>query len=89
MSKDTLIAEAILGRDVEEFLNTELGEYLMQRADAEIAEASEKLSTVAPWRRRKIQELQNQVWRAGSLKTWLAELIIAGRQSLSIMDDEE
>ena len=85
---DLLMAEAILGRDAEEFLNTELGQYLMGRCEQEIQEAQELLSEVSPWRKRRIRDLQNQVWRARSLKTWLAELIANGKAAEAALEEE-
>lgn len=87
MERDLLMAEAVLGKDAEEFLNSDIGRYLAGRADQEIAEAQEKLATVASWRRRRIQELQNQIYRAKSFKGWLAELISNGRAAESVLID--
>lgn len=88
---DFLLAEAVLGRDAEEFARSELGRFILGRCDAEIDEAQEELSTVAWWRRRRIILLQNKVWRARSMKRWLVELIQNGRgaeASLEEMDAE-
>ena len=49
-----LYAEAMLGQDVESFLASDIGRYLIGRADQESAEAVDKLKTVFPWRRRRI-----------------------------------
>lgn len=82
-----LIAEAMLGQDAEEFMVSQIGQYLIGRADQEITDATEKLCNVAPWRRRRIMELQNQVWRAQSFKDWLAELIVSGRSAMSALEE--
>jgi hypothetical protein len=81
------MAEAILGRDAEEFLNTELGRYLTGRCDQEIAEAHSELARVSPWRRRRITDLQNRVWRAQSLKDWIAELISNGKAAEAALEE--
>lgn len=83
----TLVAEAILGRDAEDFLNSELGQYLIGRIEQEITDAQEKLERVSPWRKRRIQELQNEIWRARSLSAWLAEIVIAGQQAIQNLED--
>ena len=87
--KETLIAEAIIGKDAEEFLASELGRYFIGRIEMEIDTAKDKLAKVLPWRRRRIQQLQNEVWRAEQLKGWFQELIVSGRQALSQMDADE
>lgn len=84
---DLMMAEAVLGRDAEEFLSTELGRYITGRCEQEIADAQEELSTVWPWRKRRIQALQNQVWRAQSVKGWLAELIANGKAAEAALEE--
>ena len=76
-----LYAEAVIGRDAEEFLKGDLGRYLLARAREEEQEALEALATVAWWRRRRIQQLQNQVWRARSFQGWVIEIINIGHQA--------
>jgi uncharacterized protein YdaU (DUF1376 family) len=85
---DLLMAEAVLGRDAEEFLSTELGRYITGRCDQEIAEAQDALGRVSPWRRRRIQALQNEIWRAQSMKGWLAELITNGKAAEAAMEEQ-
>lgn len=87
-SRDLLLAEAVLGRDAEEFLSSELGRYLVGRAQMEGEEATEKLKRIAPWRRRRITELQAQVWRAESFRDWLAEMVTAGRAAESALEQQ-
>jgi hypothetical protein len=89
MEHDFLMAEAILGRDAEDFCKSELGRFILGRCDQEIDEAQDKLSRVSAWRRRRIQELQNDIWRAKSLKGWLVELIQNGRQAEAALEEAE
>lgn len=85
---NVLMAEAILGRDAEEFLASELGRYMLGRCEQEIQEAQQELSTVWPWRKRRIQALQNKVWRAQSVKDWLGELIANGKAAEAAIEQE-
>jgi hypothetical protein len=85
---DVLMAEAVLGRDAEEFLNSELGRYMTGRCEQEIQEAQDQLSRVSPWRRRRIQALQNEIWRAQSVKGWLAELITNGKAAEVALEEQ-
>jgi len=88
MSNDLLWAEATLGRDAAEFLKSEIGRYLIGRCDQELADAQEKLAIVSPWRRNRIRQLQNEIWRATSMKAWLAELVQAGVQAEAVLDGD-
>lgn len=88
-SNAELYAEAILGKDAEEFLASDIGRFIIARSDEEAQEAMGQLKTCFPWRRRKITELQNRIWRAESLQSWLGELIIRGRQATDQLEQEE
>lgn len=83
-----LFAEAIIGRDAEDFIQSEIGQYILGCAEQEANDAMDQLKRVYPWRRRKITELQNKIWRAESMQSWLAELVIAGKQAVQQLDED-
>lgn len=85
--EQTLIAEAVLGRDAQEFLASEIGRYLLGRAQMDEREAMEALVSVKWWRRRRIIELQSRIYRARSVRNWLAEIITDGRQAESVLEE--
>ena len=86
----TFFVEAALGRDAREFLESDLGRYMIGCAQQEYADAMIHLKTVAWWRRRKIIELQNRAWRAESFLVWLRDLVIKGKAAeLALEDGEE
>lgn len=85
---ETLFAEATLGRDAEEFMSSDIGRYLLGRCEHEIIDAQEKLSVVSPWRRNRIRQLQNEIWRAKSVRDWLLEIVGTGRQAEAILDEQ-
>ena len=84
-----LYAEAMLGEDVETFLNSDIGRFLVGRAEQEATEAMQELKRCFPWRRRRITELQTRIWRAESIQRWLGELIIQGRQAMTQIEQSE
>jgi hypothetical protein len=88
MSKE-LFAQAVMGRDAKDFLTSELGRYLLGCCEQERTAALEQLARVSPWRRNRIRQLQNEIWRAESVKTWLAELIVMGGQAESVLEERE
>ena len=85
--EQTLIAEAVLGRDAQEFLASEIGRYLLGRAQMDEREALEALVSVKWWRRRRIIELQSRIYRARSVRNGLAEIITDGRQAESVLEE--
>lgn len=82
-----LIAEAVLGRDAEEFLTSDLGRYLVGRAQIEADEAMAKLKKVSPTASQEIISLQHQIWRAEQFATWLQELIANGRAAEQTLEE--
>ncbi len=89
MTPDVLMAEAILGQDAQDFINTELGQFLVRRADQEKKDALEQLARVSPQKKNRIRDLQAQVWRAESFLTWIAELITSGKQAEGVLEELE
>lgn len=81
MSQAEQIAEAILGKDAQDFCRSELGQVLIGRAKQEKADALEELSKTSPWRIFKGFELRAAVWRAESFQKWLVELIVNGKNA--------
>ena len=69
------------GFQAEAFVLSDLGKFLIGRAEAEIAEAVEELKAVNPFSTDEIRTLQNKIWRAESVQSWLAEAIQAGASS--------
>ena len=86
---DPTVRSAVFGKQVEEFLNTDVGKYLVQQAEHEAAEAIEALKTTWPWRTRRIRELQNRIWVAEHFQKWLGDAIVAGQQSMKFLEGDE
>ena len=83
------MAEAILGTDAKEFINSELGKVVLGFARQERDDALEKLKSVSPWRRNRIRDLQVRVWRAESFEGWLVGLIQAGQVAIEQLQEAE
>lgn len=88
MQSELLWAEAVLGQEASEFLSTEIGRYIVGRAEQDKADAMDKLARVSPWRRNRIRQLQNEIWRAESVVSWVAELVTAGKQAEGVLEEE-
>lgn len=85
----TLIAEVDLGQQAREFVQSDLGRFMVGAAQQEIAEAQDRLSKVLPWRYRKIQELQNKIWRSRFFLSLLRELLMSGRVAQGAIEESE
>jgi hypothetical protein len=80
---------AIFGREVQAFLGTSVGKFLVRRAEEEAQEATHALKAVFPMRWRRITELQNKIYRAESVQKWLGEAIMDGIHAEKIITGED
>jgi hypothetical protein len=89
ISAQELYAEAILGKDVEEWLKSDVGRYMLAGFEEEEREALESLSKIFPWRWRRIMQLQERVRLVRKFKSLAGEMIMTGRQALQTLDQSE
>jgi hypothetical protein len=75
------LRRAVFGRQVEMFLESDIGVYLTQCCQAERDEALEKLKIVGASDVAAILALQARVWRAESVMGWLGDALRAGKQA--------
>lgn len=75
-------AEILLGDDIERFLKSDPGRYLIAGIEAYEKDAMEELAETSPWRRKKITQLQERVRLARRVISLLGEAIVAGKQAL-------
>lgn len=84
-----LFAEVMLGRDTEEFINTELGRTVVGLARQDYVDAVLLLAEIPWWRKGKIRELQRRADHSKRFLDYLRELLIRGRQAHSMLNEEE
>jgi len=91
MSEDSqvLMAEAILGEDAEKFLKSDIGEYLTGRIEQDIEDAKAGLVDVDPMDSVAVMKLQNDIKRAESIKQYLSEIVVAGRNAYELLHGNE
>ena len=90
--EDPVVRLAVFGRQVEDFVNSEIGRFITRRADDEIADCLDQLKTISPaypWGRRKIARIQAQIGVAERVMQWLAEAITNGQQAMNIIEDKD
>jgi len=86
---DPLVRTATFGRQVEDFLATDIGKYLVGRAEQEAKDALDKLKVTSPWRHNRIRDLQAMVWQAENFQQWLGNAIVEGRHALQMLQDDD
>jgi hypothetical protein len=79
---DHLIAEAEIGDEAKQFLESDLGKTILGMIAQEIKSANEEFRSVDATDAKAVQAIQNKVWRAESLVSWLNELFTNGEAAL-------
>lgn len=86
---DDAIKAARFGIEVEQFLASEVGRYLIARAKDEETQALEALAEAPAQEWKRIIELQQTVKRARSIETWLAVAVQNGRAAIRDIEARE
>src|SRR3974390_1371899 len=88
-SGEVLLESAVLGKRLEDFLQTDIGQFIMDRCQDDIDEMVEKLKKVSPWRRGAIVRLQAQISAMESFQNWICAAVIDGIRSAEALEDDE
>lgn len=75
------------GVEVESFIRSKLGRYLIGRAESERDAALSDLAVVDPTDVKQITALQNKVKLAESFQYWLAEAIESGHSAFAALSE--
>ena len=84
-----ILQQIDLGFQVEAFLQSDIGRYLVQRAEAQIEEAVEKLKRCDPENSTQIRAIQHDIQVAEDIQYWLAEAIQSGLNAQQQLHDQE
>jgi hypothetical protein len=79
---------AVFGRQVNEFMLSDIGRYIVQCAEMDESDALQDLAKVDPHNPVKVSELQNKVWRARSVVNWLREAVQKGIEAVQVLEGE-
>lgn len=86
---DPVVRDAVFGKQVEDFLSSDIGEYLLKKAEREIESTVEKLKKANPNEPMSVQGLQNQIKVCESIVGWLGEAIRSGQQAVKAIEDQD
>jgi hypothetical protein len=89
INDDDLIESAVFGKRVEDFMSSDIGTYLLTCARIEAEEAMAELKSVSAFSPEKIIELQSKLKRAESIKQWMFDAVLAGKQALSVLEGKD
>lgn len=84
-----LYAAAVIGKDAEQFMQSELGQIMLGMAEQDAQEATDKLKTMIPWPARRVMRVQNDIAKAESFPQYLMELYERGKQALHQLETRD
>ena len=84
---ELLIRRATFGKQIEQFMSSDIGRYLTARADDDIVNAFNELKKCDPRDGKTVEKWQNQVYRAESFSTWLSEGVQDGLNAIEILEE--
>ena len=82
---DPKVEMAVFGRQVADWLRTDIGNYLLSEARREEAEAVEDLIN----KKGSDEDCRARIWRARSFQEWLGNAIARGLQALAVLEEEQ
>ena len=86
---DPNVRLGVFGKQVEDFLETDVGRYIVRKANDKAEKAIDALKRISPNDNVGIQILQNEIGLAESIVEWLADAIITGQQAIDHLRSEE
>ena len=84
---DPTVRQAVFGRQVEDFLSTEIGQFLLQRAVTQEEEAIEELIEAEPGQDQT--EIRSRIRMARQFRSWLGEAVQAGLEAMELLREDE
>lgn len=85
--RDLLIRRATFGKQVDIFMSSDIGRYMVSRATDEAEEALQAFKTCDPTDTNKVRELQHTILQAEKVKRWLEDAVQDGLQAINIIED--
>jgi hypothetical protein len=88
---DPKVRTAVFGRQVEDFLKSDIGDFLLQLARHQEQEATEALVMVDLSKAdvRELITMQARIWQARSFQGWLGDAVRKGLQALEMLEEGE
>lgn len=84
---DPIVRTAVFGKQVEDFIVSPIGKYLLSRAENEWLDAMDKLIELDPTDLNGIRALQDIIKRAKSIRGWLTDAVISGHQAVNELEN--
>ena len=82
-----LVQRAVFGKQVEAFLNTDIGRYMVNRALDQKKDAQDLFTKVDCHNPVEVQKVQSAILVADAIVDWLQDAVADGIQALNLIED--
>lgn len=86
---DPQVRTAVFGQQVQEFLQGEIGTFLIRQAERELVQTIEALKKISPELSQSIAQLQNKIQLLEGFEAWLGNAVQDGLNAIRTIDNEE
>jgi hypothetical protein len=86
--EDPLVRTAVLAHQVEEWMESDVGKFIMLRVRTKITGLEGKLKTIDPLQSMQIAKIQAELSHWEQFAGWLGDAIMAGATAVAIIDGE-
>lgn len=87
--RESLLRLADFGDEVDQFLKSRVGQYMLQMASVEVEQAVGKLKECDPEDAVEVRKWQGKIHVAESVQQWLIEAVAAGLQAMTRLEEAE
>lgn len=87
--REELLEQGVFGKEVEAFLASNVGRYIVHRANEQAVSAMDKLKACDPEDAKTIRAIQNEIRVAEQILDWLTGAVKQGLQAINIIDGAE
>jgi len=85
---EPLVRTAVFGKQVEDFLTSDIGDYLLQKAKHEETDAVEELIAATGASADRLLEIRSRIWTARKFSQWLGQAVEMGQQALEMLKED-
>jgi hypothetical protein len=87
--EDPEVRLAVFGQVVKDFMQSEVGVYVLQCRDEAVASGVQMLRAADPYDGAAVRQAQNKIMVAEMAVEWLAEAIQSGAQALESLREQQ
>jgi hypothetical protein len=82
-----MIRRAVFGEQVQQFISSQIGQYLLARAQEDKVNAQAKFLEVDPSNVEAVRSIQNDILMSNKFAIWLQDAVGDGLRALGIIED--